>query len=167
MHGGARKGAGRKSSSNKKKAITIYLNNEEINLIENTPLPNSNNFSKKCRNLISLGLDNIKKEFDMNKNSIKFIDLFSGLGGIRIGFEQALKEYGLKGKCVFSSDIKPAAIKAYETNFNHNPKLDITKVKPSSIPNFDFLLAGFPCQAFSQAGLGLGFQDTRGTFFTQ
>ncbi|MBT1018019.1 DNA cytosine methyltransferase [Canibacter sp. lx-72] len=50
-------------------------------------------------------------------------------------------------------------------NFGHNAECDITRVNPSNLPNFDFLLAGFPCQAFSQAGLGLGFQDTRGTLF--
>ncbi|MDO4831439.1 MAG: DNA (cytosine-5-)-methyltransferase [Clostridia bacterium] len=99
------------------------------------------------------------------KSEIKYIDLFCGLGGIRIGFEQALSELGLTGKCVFSSDIKPAAIAAYKHNFGENAKCDITKIVPSSIPDFDFLLAGFPCQAFSQAGLGLGFQDARGTLF--
>lgn len=165
MHGGAREGAGRKTSSNKKKAVTIYLNDNEIDTIDKLPIPNSNNFSKKCRKLLSIGIDNIYKELNSNDKSIKFIDLFSGLGGIRIGFEQALEEYGLSGKCIFSSDIKPAAIKAYEFNFKHNPKSDITKIIPSTIPDFDFLLAGFPCQAFSQAGLGLGFEDTRGTLF--
>lgn len=66
---------------------------------------------------------------------------------------------------MFSSDIKPAALKAYKNYFNDDAKCDITKVQISNIPNFDFLLAGFPCQAFSQAGLGMGFQDTRGTLF--
>lgn len=105
------------------------------------------------------------KELNQNSNEIKYIDLFCGLGGIRLGFEQALREKGLVGKCVFSSDIKPAALKAYENYFNEDAKCDITKVQISNIPNFDFLLAGFPCQAFSQAGLGMGFQDTRGTLF--
>ena len=165
MHGGAREGAGIKLSSNKKKAVTIYLSDDEINSIDELTIPNSNNFSKKCRELLSIGINCIRNELKTDNTTIKFIDLFSGLGGIRLGFEQALKEFGLIGKCVFSSDIKPAAIKAYELNFKHNPKSDITKVIPSTIPNFDFLLAGFPCQAFSQAGLGLGFQDTRGTLF--
>lgn len=165
MHGGVREGAGRKLSSNKKKAVTIYLSEDEINSIDELTIPNSNNFSKKCRELLSIGINSIYNDLKTDNTTIKFIDLFSGLGGIRIGFEQALEEFGLKGKCVFSSDIKPAAIKAYEANFKHNPKSDITKVIPSTIPNFDFLLAGFPCQAFSQAGLGLGFQDTRGTLF--
>ncbi|WP_270314261.1 DNA (cytosine-5-)-methyltransferase [Streptococcus infantarius] len=165
MHGGIRDGAGRKTSTNKKKAVTIYLNDYEIEAIENIPLPKQKTFSKKCRELISVGIKEITNQFENTENTIRFIDLFCGLGGIRLGFEQALAEQGLVGKCVFSSDIKPAAIKAYHKNFNHNPKCDITKVSPASIPNFDFLLAGFPCQAFSQAGLGLGFQDTRGTLF--
>lgn len=165
MHGGSRKGAGRKNSSHKKKAITIYLDDREIEAIENIPLPNQKTFSQKCRELINLSLAEIENNLEVNKNEVKFIDLFSGLGGIRLGFEQALSDFGLVGKCVFSSDIKPAAIKAYTKNFNHSPECDITQISPASIPNFDFLLAGFPCQAFSQAGLGLGFQDTRGTLF--
>ncbi|EGO2587810.1 DNA (cytosine-5-)-methyltransferase [Enterococcus faecalis] len=165
MHGGARERAGRKAVKQKRKAATIYLDDSEIKAIEDTPLPNQKNFSRKCRELIKIGINEIENNLEYNKNTIKFIDLFSGLGGIRIGFEQALSEFGLVGKCVFSSDIKPAAIKAYSKNFNDNPECDITKISPASIPNFDFMLAGFPCQAFSQAGLGLGFQDTRGTLF--
>lgn len=165
MHGGLRNGAGRKTSTNKKKAITIYLDNSEIERIEHIPLPTQKTFSQKCRELISIGIKTVTNQFEDSDNTIKFIDLFCGLGGIRLGFEQALSEQGLVGKCVFSSDIKPAAIKAYHKNFNHNPECDITKVNPACIPNFDFLLAGFPCQAFSQAGLGLGFQDIRGTLF--
>ncbi len=59
----------------------------------------------------------------------------------------------------------PAMIKAYTNNFGHNPECDITKFNPSNLLNFDFLRWLLPCQAFSQAGLGLGFQDTRGTLF--
>ncbi|NLP23103.1 MAG: DNA (cytosine-5-)-methyltransferase, partial [Syntrophomonadaceae bacterium] len=61
-----------------------------------------------------MGIEKLESELKRETNEITFIDLFCGLGGIRIGFEQALNEFGLKGKCVFSSDIKPAAIKAYE-----------------------------------------------------
>ncbi|WP_406614622.1 DNA (cytosine-5-)-methyltransferase [Mycoplasma corogypsi] len=165
MHGGIREGAGRKALENKKKATTIYLNENDIEMIENAPLPASTSFSQKCRSLIDLGILYIKDELNSSADEIKYIDLFCGLGGIRIGFEQALKEMGLKGKCVFSSDIKPAAISSYKRYFGEDAKCDITKIKPSSLPNFDFLLAGFPCQAFSRAGLGLGFQDTRGTLF--
>ena len=165
MHGGIREGSGRKLLENKKKAVTIYLNEKDIEMVEKAPLLSSTAFSQKCRDLIDLGLIYLREDLKADSDEIKYVDLFCGLGGIRIGFEQALKEMGLKGKCVFSSDIKPAAITSYKNYFGEDAKCDITKIKPSSLPNFEFLLAGFPCQTFSQAGLGLGFQDTRGTLF--
>lgn len=165
MHGGYRNGVGRKSVNNIRKPITIYLDDNEKEMIENSQLPSSKNFSQKCRELIYIGLEQLAKELKQNTNEVRYIDLFCGLGGIRLGFEQALREKGLIGKCVFSSDIKPAALKAYKNYFGEDARCDITKVRISNIPNFEFLLAGFPCQAFSQAGLGMGFQDTRGTLF--
>ena len=139
MHGGPRKGAGRKSISNKRKAYTIYLSDEDSERIDSLPLPNSSTFSQKCRELIGIGIKEVEQKLVRNKGEVTFIDLFSGLGGIRIGFEQALQEHGLVGKCVFSSDIKPAAIKAYTNNFGHNPECDITKLNPSNLPKVDFL----------------------------
>ena len=101
----------------------------------------------------------------MNK-TIKFVDLFAGIGGIRKGFELACKEKGFHTKCVFTSEIKPYAIKVLNQNHpNETVNGDITQIKAKDIPNFDFLLAGFPCQAFSAAGKRLGFEDTRGTLF--
>ena len=88
-----------------------------------------------------------------------FIDLFSGIGGMRIPFQ----EKGLK--CVFSSETDKYASMTYEAYFGEKPFGDITEISPSSIPNFDILLAGFPCQPFSQAGLRRGLDDERGGMF--
>lgn len=104
----------------------------------------------------SLGLpktcSDVAKTFD-------FIDLFAGIGGMRIPFEE------LGGNCVFSSEWDRFAQDTYERNFGHRPNGDITKIASKSIPAHDMLLAGFPCQAFSLAGLKRGFSDTRGTMF--
>jgi len=100
---------------------------------------------------------NDKKELKNTKFS--FIDLFAGIGGIRMGFEN------VGGECVFTSEWDEPAQKTYQANFNEIPYGDITKIDPEEIPSFDMLLAGFPCQPFSQAGLKMGFEDTRGTLF--
>lgn len=98
--------------------------------------------------------------------TVKFVDLFAGMGGIRLGFEQAFNERGYKTKCVLTSEIKPYAIQALKENFKQDNLVgDICQINTNNIPDFHVLLAGFPCQAFSTAGKGLGFQDTRGTLF--
>jgi DNA (cytosine-5)-methyltransferase 1 len=89
----------------------------------------------------------------------KFIDLFAGIGGIRIPFDM------LGGKCVFTSEWDKFSCQTYKANFGEMPLGDITKIPVEDIPAHDLLLAGFPCQPFSQAGLKKGFQDTRGTLF--
>lgn len=94
---------------------------------------------------------------------IKFIDLFAGTGGIRLGFEQACEKFNIQTECVFSSEIDKNACASYELNFGHNPLSDITQVE--ELPSFDFMLAGFPCQSFSYAGKRRGFGETRGTLF--
>lgn len=148
-----------------KKPVTIYLSDNTLEEIKHVPLPANRSISSKCNSLISLGINKVLRETLASNEEVTFVDLFCGLGGMRIGFEQALDDVGLKGKCVFSCDIKKPAVAAYEHNFSENPYCDITKIDITNLPDFDYLLAGFPCQAFSQAGLGLGFEDTRGTLF--
>lgn len=89
----------------------------------------------------------------------RFIDLFAGIGGFRKGFEDAGYE------CVFTSEINEACQEVYENNFGDEVFGDITKIEPSEIPDFEVLLAGFPCQPFSISGKKKGFEDTRGTLF--
>ena len=92
-----------------------------------------------------------------------FIDLFAGIGGTRLGYESA------GGKCVFTSEWDKHAQRTYEANFGEMPLGDIRQIKTSQIPNFDILLAGFPCQPFSIAGVSKkislgqahGFQDNK------
>lgn len=88
-----------------------------------------------------------------------FIDLFAGIGGIRLPFQD------LGGKCVFTSEWDKFSQKTYIANYGEVPNGDITKIQAADIPEHDILLGGFPCQSFSQAGLKKGFSDTRGTMF--
>ncbi|MBL1353162.1 MAG: DNA cytosine methyltransferase [Zetaproteobacteria bacterium] len=101
---------------------------------------------------------------EIKKTHAKFkgIDLFAGIGGIRLGFEQVFKK---DIDFVFSSEIDKFAKITYFENFKETPYGDITQINPIDIPNFDILLAGFPCQPFSNAGLKKGFSDTRGSLF--
>ena len=96
----------------------------------------------------------------MKWDNFTFIDLFAGIGGIRLGFES------VGGKCIFSSEFDEDACITYEANFGEHPAGDITKIEANKIPDFDILLGGFPCQAFSIIGKKEGFSnETCGTLF--
>jgi DNA (cytosine-5)-methyltransferase 1 len=102
----------------------------------------------------------------MGTEKIKFIDLFAGLGGIRLGFENVFGKIGYETQCVMTSEIKPYAVKTLRHNFKHDFLVgDIFEIRNEFIPDFDFLLGGFPCQPFSSGGKRQGFLDTRGTLF--
>ncbi|WMP16013.1 DNA (cytosine-5-)-methyltransferase [Thiothrix lacustris] len=92
---------------------------------------------------------------------MRFVDLFAGIGGIRLGFEQTMQALGIPCECVLSSEIDKHAQDTYALNFGEKPQGDIYAIQ--EFPEFDFLLAGFPCQPFSYAGKQQGFGDTRGT----
>jgi DNA (cytosine-5)-methyltransferase 1 len=89
----------------------------------------------------------------------QFVDLFAGIGGMRLGFE------AVGGECVFSSEWDTLAQDTYQANFGERPAGDITQIHATDIPDHDILLAGFPCQPFSIIGKREGFTDTRGTLF--
>lgn len=101
----------------------------------------------------------ISQKFPINSVYRTIIDLFSGLGGMRIPFEK------LGYKIVFSSDWNEDAQAIYLKNFGETPFGDITEISAENIPDHDILLGGFPCQAFSIMGDRKGFEDTRGTLF--
>lgn len=133
------------------------------------------------------------REIKENEEEIRYIDLFGGVGGFRLGIERANNHLTLpknrksKGRgnreiskqetqlhnrsitsfrCVFYCDNDKYAVQTYNKNFGENwEAIDIRTIKTDSIPDFDFLCAGFPCQAFSIAGKRKGFEDTRGTMF--
>ncbi len=79
-----------------------------------------------------------------SSNTIKFIDLFCGIGGFRIAFENAANKMGIKTECVFSCDIDEYCQDTYKENYGEQPYGDITKIDSNDIPNHDILLAGFP-----------------------
>lgn len=154
-HGGKRVGSGRSKLSLeiKKRSYKVYMNIETSQQIELFGVGES--FSTKVIDLVQSEIKNRSQTREM-----RFIDLFAGIGGFRI----ALEEFG--HKCVFSSEMDKYCQKVYEDNFQDIPSGDITQISENSIPDFDILTAGFPCQPFSYAGRQEGFNDkTRGTLF--
>ena len=98
-------------------------------------------------------------------NSVRFIDLFCGIGGFRYAIQAAAKKHKIQAECVFSSDIDPDCQQAYRANFGETPVGDIRAVESEAVPTHDILLGGFPCQPFSIIGHRKGFEDARGTLF--
>jgi DNA (cytosine-5)-methyltransferase 1 len=95
--------------------------------------------------------------------TIRFVDLFAGIGGMRLGFEKAAQKLAIKTQCVLSCEINADSGWVYQQNFGESPQGDIRILE--KLPPHDVLLAGFPCQSFSAAGKKAGFGDTRGTLF--
>lgn len=96
---------------------------------------------------------------------MKYFSMFSGIGGFELGIEQAAQELGITAECVGYSEIDKHAIATYEEHFDHDNYGDATTINADTLPEFDLLVGGFPCQAFSIAGKRLGFDETRGTLF--
>ncbi|EGR3414117.1 DNA (cytosine-5-)-methyltransferase [Vibrio parahaemolyticus] len=127
---------------------------------EHSPTAAKWNAILKLEDVMRAHLENAPFRHNPEEQSrFKFIDLFAGIGGIRLPFQR------LGGECVFTSEWDKFAQKTYLANYGEMPNGDITKIKAADIADHDILLGGFPCQAFSQAGLKQGFSDTRGTMF--
>lgn len=92
---------------------------------------------------------------------MKYFSMFAGVGGFELGIQQAHPDW----KCAGYPEIDKYAIQVYNNHFNHVNYGDATKINTAELPDFDLLVGGFPCQAFSIAGERRGFNDTRGTLF--
>lgn len=138
------------------------LSTSTITKLVNGDNVNTDVLERICKTLNCEIGDIVEIVEDMNKDKIKIVSLFSGIGG----FELGIKNSNMVGNVVFSSEIDQHATTSYLSNFDHNNlNGDITKIDEKDIPNHEFLVAGFPCQAFSIAGMQKGFNDTRGTLF--
>lgn len=131
---------------------------------------NANLSVQDCvREAVASYVTDIKKKYQIvDREGFSFIDLFAGIGGMRLGFE------GAGGHCVYSSEWNKYSQQTYFANFGEQPEGDITQVTAADIPDHDILVAGFPCQPFSIAGVSkknslgraTGFADkTQGTLF--
>ncbi len=145
---------------------SVYIDDLLFQQIKDYPIYGQDNFSKKINFILNEFIEKKHKKRSMHKdtysNKIRFIDLFAGVGGVRQGFQGEADDT----ECVYSSEWDKYAQKTYQANFGDAPDGDITKVDAASIPHFDVLLAGFPCQPFSSIGKREGFENkTQGTLF--
>lgn len=152
-------------------AQEVFISRKYLSMIERQLATPSISIAMRIGNALGVSVDKvfIDKTENISVNyptPVRFIDLFCGIGGFRYAAKDAFDSLGLKGECVFSSDIDKYAQQSYKANFGEKPYGDIKKIDAADIPDFDILFGGFPCQAFSICGLQKGFEDnTRGTLF--
>lgn len=152
-----------KNRENELAFLTHYLHNID-STIKSYYAKETENYIGKNKDIFDFSKNREEIEWDVmfpppEKPSFTFIDLFAGIGGFRIAFQN------LGGKCVFSSEIDKYCKITYEENYGEVPFGDIKKIPEKDVPEHDILLAGFPCQSFSIAGKKAGFKDVRGTLF--
>lgn len=150
------------------KQIHIRLDNAVYEALSEYSVENNASMQDSISTAVIQFINRQKPILNQEKASFTFIDLFAGIGGMRLAFESA------GGRCVYSNEWNKYSQQTYFANFGEQPEGDITKVDENSIPDHDVLVAGFPCQPFSIAGVSkknslgreTGFQDkTQGTLF--
>ena len=150
------------------KQIHIRLDNAVYEALSEYSVENNATMQDSISTAVIQFINRQKPILNQEKASFTFIDLFAGIGGMRLAFESA------GGRCVYSNEWNKYSQQTYFANFGEQPEGDITKVDENTIPDHDVLVAGFPCQPFSIAGVSkknslgreTGFQDkTQGTLF--
>ena len=149
--------------------VHIRVDDELYNELNSYSEKNELSMQDCVREAVAYYMSDVKKKKNTGKEKkFTFIDLFAGIGGMRIAFDRA------GGQCVYSSEWNKYSQQTYFANFGEQPEGDITKVNAADIPDHDILVAGFPCQPFSIAGVSkknsmgraTGFEDkTQGTLF--
>lgn len=151
------------------KQVHVRVDDELYNELNMYSIRNELTMQDCVREAVAYYVSDLKKKQKNEKpKKFKFIDLFAGIGGMRLAFDRA------GGQCVYSNEWNKYSQQTYFANFGDQPEGDITQVNASDIPDHDILVAGFPCQPFSIAGVSkknsmgraTGFEDkTQGTLF--